>query len=199
MREIQKRVTKHEKIILSIVEDKQIERIDILCTIDAMLKDFLTYSTTFGSIIVKNHPSEHIEIDGQTQILEVEKKQSINNIKLNFNQKLETSCDEIRGCGVTTNGGFLFTDYHNVGEKLVVLNADGTPAKTIAFSDQYSSFDLVRIDDETVVVTTEDLYTDTEKGLLIVDLTIGNVITVVDLPSIPFGITFDGKSIIFVL
>lgn len=108
--------------------------------------------------------------------MEVEKEHSINNIKLNFNKKLETSCDEIRGCGVTTNGGFLFTDYHNVGEKLVVLNADGTPAETIDFSDQYSCFDLVRIDDDTVAVTTGDSYTDTEKGLLIVDLTIGNVI-----------------------
>lgn len=39
MKEIQKRVTKHEKIILSIVEDKQIERIDIVCTIDALFSD----------------------------------------------------------------------------------------------------------------------------------------------------------------
>ncbi|CAC5389889.1 unnamed protein product [Mytilus coruscus] len=200
MREIQKKVTKHEKSILSIVEDKQIERVDIECTIDAMMKDFLTYTTKFGSIHVKNHPSDLIEIvrkiDGQTQILEVEKGQSVNNIKLNFNQKLETSCDEIRGCGVTVSGGFLFTDYHNIGEKLVVLSADGMHEETIHLSEQYSSFDLVCIDDDTVAVTTGDSYIDTEKGLLIVDLTIGNVITAVDLPSIPYGITFDGKSII---
>ncbi|CAC5389887.1 unnamed protein product [Mytilus coruscus] len=195
-----KKVTKHEKSILSIVEDKQIERVDIECTIDAMMKDFLTYTTKFGSIHVKNHPSDLIEIvrkiDGQTQILEVEKGQSVNNIKLNFNQKLETSCDEIRGCGVTVSGGFFFTDYHNIGEKLVVLSADGMPEETIHLSEQYSSFDLVCIDDDTVAVTTGDSYIDTEKGLLIVDLTIGNVITAVDLPSIPYGITFDGKSII---
>ncbi|CAC5401296.1 unnamed protein product [Mytilus coruscus] len=126
-------------------------------------------------------------------MLITEEKQYVNNIKLNLKQKLQTSCIVTRGCCVSVKCGYLFTDYNGGYEKLVALNSNGNHEYIIDFPNPYNSFDLVFIDDNTVAVTTGYSH---GTGVMIIDLPIKQVNMFVELPDTPFGITFDGESLI---
>ncbi|VDI64531.1 Hypothetical predicted protein [Mytilus galloprovincialis] len=91
--------------------------------------------------------------------------------------------------------GQRFTDYDNNQEKLVGLNSNDETEYAIKLSKSYSAFDLVYIDDKTVAVTIG--YSNGKVGVLIVDLTTQKIKRFIDLPDSPFGITFDGESLIW--
>lgn len=197
MREIQKKITKNEKCIESMVNEK-IEKVDLEYTIDAQIQDFLINVKTFGSFKIRNSPNDCIEFvrkkDRQAQILTSEKERSVHNIKLILNKKLKTSSGYTRGACVTDKGEYIFTNYENVGEKLITLTTEGELKCSIPLSTPYSSFDLVSLDDNTVAVTTG--ISDDKTGIIIVDLNTRLIKRFVSLPSTPYGINFDGKSLI---
>ncbi|VDH91462.1 Hypothetical predicted protein [Mytilus galloprovincialis] len=158
---------------------------------------FFTNVKTFGSIIVDSCQTHNIELvrkkDRQAQILAIV-EQSINNIKLNFKRRLNTSCVSTRGCCVSEKYDYIFTDYRGGREKLVALNSNGKAEYTIILNP-YSAFDLVCIDGNIIAVTTGyDCHANT--GVVIIDLTTRKVKRFVKLPHRPYGITFDGKSLI---
>ncbi|CAC5399723.1 unnamed protein product [Mytilus coruscus] len=197
MGEIQKQISQSENCIQSMIANKETETVILEFTIDASLH-FLSNAKTFGSIVVKHIPSDGIELvrskDKQAQILVTGKNESVYNMKLNLKRQLRTLCNTTRGCCVTVNGGFIFTDYQNHSEKLVVLNADGENKYTIPFSELYSSYDLACVDDKTVAITTGNSHGKT--GVIITDLTTRKEKRIINLSSTPYGITFDGKSLI---
>ncbi|CAC5401299.1 unnamed protein product [Mytilus coruscus] len=196
MRDIQNTITKNESIH-SLVQNKNVEKVVLDCSINAKIQDFITNVKKLGSIMVERCSSETIELvrkkDRQAQILVTEENLSVNNIKLNFKRKLKTSCVETRGCCVTEKCGYLFTDYKFHGEKLVAVNSNGKTEYTIKLIS-YSSFDLVCIDDNTVAVSTGHSYE--KDGVLIIDLTTRKVKRFIELSDSPYGITFDGESLI---
>ncbi|XP_063400226.1 uncharacterized protein LOC134684847 [Mytilus trossulus] len=198
MRDIQNTITKNKNYIEFMVQSKNVETIVLDCSIDAKIQDSITNIKKLGSIMVERYSSETIELvrkkDRQAQILVTEENQSVNNIQLNFKRKLKPSCVNTRGCCMTEYGGYLFTDYHNHQEKLVGLNSSGKTEYTIKLAESYSAFDLACIDDNTVAVSTGYSYGTT--GIMIIDLTTRKVKRFVELPGIPFGITFDGGSLI---
>ncbi|XP_063399481.1 uncharacterized protein LOC134684130 [Mytilus trossulus] len=197
MREIQKNINTSEHCIQSMVQKKNLERVGLDFDIDTKLREFLTNVRKFGSILVDSCQTDNIELvrkkDRQAQILATE-EQSINNIKLNFKRKLRTSCNITKGCCVTAKCEYLFTDYNECNEKLVVLNSNGKAVYTIDLSEPYSAFDLVCIDDNIVAVSTG--YSNGNTGVIIIDLTTRKVKRFVKLPCTPYGITFDGESVI---
>ncbi|CAC5378004.1 unnamed protein product [Mytilus coruscus] len=197
MREIQKKITKNEKCIESMVVNKKIQRVDLEYTIDAKIHDFLINVKTFGSITIKNSPTTCNDLvrkkNRQAQILATE-KENVHNIKLSFKQNLKTSCKNTRGGCVTDKGTYLFTNYVISGERLVALTAGGKFKCNIPWSNPYSSFDLVCIDDNTVAITTGESAEIT--GVIIFDLTKRATKHFVALPTSTFGISYDGKSLI---
>ncbi|XP_052065634.1 uncharacterized protein LOC127705371 [Mytilus californianus] len=197
MREIQKKITKNEKCIESMVVNKKIERVDLEYTIDASIQDFLINVMTFGSITIKKSPTNCNDLvskkNRQAQILATE-KENVHNIKLILKRNLKTSCGNTMGGCVTDKGTYLFTNYVISGERLVALTAGGKFKCNIPWSNQCSSFDLVCIDDNTVAITTGE--SEEKTGVIIFDLTKRINKHFVALPTTPFGITYDGKSLI---
>lgn len=198
MREIQKKIILNEKRVQSMIYNKEIMKVDIEYVEDGTLPDFLTDIKPFGSIAVTSCPSDSSDLvsskEKQAQILVSEDEQSLDNITLSFEQELDISCNEITGCCVTVRGGYLFIDYDGGNEKLQALHADGEPHYNIPLSSRYSSFDLVCIDDKTVAITTG--YSCEKTCVMVIDLTNRKVKRYVDLPTQPFGICFNGNSLI---
>lgn len=198
MREIQQKITKTEKSIQSMVDNKEIEEVHVQYTIDPKIQDFLTNVEIIGSFTVKNSPSDCKQFvrkkDRQAQQLATERKQNIQTIKLKLMRKLETTCGNTGGGCVTAKGEYIFTNYQTNGEKLVTLTTDENVKCKIQLSSPYSSFDLVSLGDNTVAVTTG--ISDEKTGIIIVDLNTRLIKRFVSLPSPPYGIDFDGKSLI---
>ncbi|CAC5423578.1 unnamed protein product [Mytilus coruscus] len=172
MREIQRKITKNEKCIESMVVYKKTEKVDLDYTIYAQIQDFLISVKTFGLIAIKNCPPDCIKLvrkkNRQAQILATE-KEDVHNIKLILKQNLKTSCENTTGGYVTDKGTYLFTYYVINEERPVALTAGGKFKCNIPLSNPYSSFELVCIDDNTVAMTTRE--SNEKTGVIIFDLT----------------------------
>ncbi|VDI66654.1 Hypothetical predicted protein [Mytilus galloprovincialis] len=201
MREIQSKVTDNERRLKSMITNKNLENVDMQLTIDDKIQDFLKSVEKFGSIIIRESPSICTNISSkktrQAQISAPHRKQSINNISVEFNKKLYTMCASIRGCTITRKGLCIFTDYCSYSEKLVAINAHGKTEFTFTLSNLYSAFDVEVINDNTVAVSTGEKYEFTQyTGVSVVDLTKRKIIKFIELPGYPYGIKHDGTSLI---
>ncbi|CAC5401314.1 TRIM2_3 [Mytilus coruscus] len=132
--------------------------------------------------------------DRRAQMMVPKPRKSINDIKLEFKRKLDTTCTYPYGCCATKKGEFLFTNYESNNGKLIVINAEAEVEYTILLKETYRAYDVASLDDSTVAVSTG--YSSKQPGIGIVDLTKKKVIMVIDLNNYPYGITYDGKSLI---
>lgn len=170
-------------------------------TIDDKIQDLLTSVKKFGSIMIKESPSAYTNISSrktrQAQISVPHRMQYINTISVDLIQKLNTACKWLTGCTRTRKGWFIFTDYIASDEKLVIINAEGKTEYTIQLSNPYSAYDLDCINDNIVAVTTGGTYRlGRYTGVSLVDLTERTVIKFINLPDDPYGIKYDGTSLI---
>ncbi|CAG2247798.1 C1QL [Mytilus edulis] len=158
MKDLQQKITKHEKFIQSLIETKKLERVELEFINNATIQKFLSDDMRFGSITAKSCPSAGIELVRkkyrQAQISITDKNQSVHKVKLLFRQRLNTSCGNTRGGCATANGEFLFINYQMFTEKLVVVSAEGKIKYEIPLSKPYSSYDITCLDDKTVAVST---------------------------------------------
>lgn len=200
IRTIQPKVIDNEMRLQTIIENKCLKNINIQFELDYKIHDILTSVRKFGSILIKEIPSNYTNISSkknqQAQISVPKVMQSINNISVEFKHTLNTKCKWPTGCLINRKGGFLLTDYAP-NEKLVYLNAKFKTEYTIKLSTPYSSFDLSCLDENIVAVTTGHLSDLKQRsGISIIDLTKRKIRKFVDLPGDPYGITYDGKSMI---
>ncbi|XP_071121919.1 uncharacterized protein [Mytilus edulis] len=201
MREIQLKVTDNESRLKSMITNKSLENVDMQLTIDDKIQDFLKSAGKFGSIIIRESPSICTNISSkktrQAQISAPYTMQSVNNISVEFNMKLNTLCSRPRGCTITRKGLCIFTDYRFNNEKLVAINAHGNTEFTLKLSNAYSTFDVEAINDNIVAITTGETYKLCEYfGISFVDFTKSKVIKFIELPGDPYGIKHDGTALI---
>ncbi|CAC5399687.1 unnamed protein product [Mytilus coruscus] len=98
---------------------------------------------------------------------------------------------------MTRKGWFIFTDYVDSCEKLEAMNHHGKIEYSINLSTPYAAFDVEIINDNTVAVTTGSFYKYNHlRGVSVVDLSQRKVIEFIDLPEDPYGIKYDGTSLI---
>jgi hypothetical protein len=157
---IEVEVEKQERFVESLSEDGSLKQLNIKCSIDNKILDFVSTITTFGSVA--------IETGSQTAVLKTEKSKqaqimsvveppslhSIHDIKLTLYSNIKIPkeiSNSSRGCVICPNGKMLFTDRNS--KRLVILNNDGTSDKEIKCSP-YFSRDVTLIDDSTVAVST---------------------------------------------
>lgn len=171
-------------------------------SIDDKLQDILTLVQKFGAISIKESPSAKINLvkkkTKQAQILIPNRLQPITAISVDLKRQFNTTCQKPWGCSMTQTGGFLFTDNHDSNEKLVILNAKGQTDYTIQLSSSYTVFDAERLNANIVAVTTGERPEEGQysSGISFIDLSKRKVIKFIKLPGDPYGITFDGKSLI---
>lgn len=107
-------------------------------------------------------------------------------------RRIERPCGHTSRGWVTSQCEYLLTNYQVNTEKVVALSQEGNIKYCIPLLNQYSSFDVTCIDENTVVVTTGKSVDKT--GIIILDFN-----TRVEkrfVSSEPYGINFDGKSFI---
>ncbi|CAC5399689.1 unnamed protein product [Mytilus coruscus] len=203
MRNIQSKVTDNEKRLRSMIEKQSVDNVDLRLSINDKIHDIFKSIKKFGSIIIKKSPSACITIPiqktRQAQISAPNRMQSINTISVYIKQKLHTACYWPSGCSRTRTGRFFFTDYGTSLLKLVSLNSQGKTDYEINLSTSFSSFDVVCDDENTVAVTTghpEDVRQRHDLGICFVDLTKKKVTQFFALPGYPYGITYNGTSLI---
>ncbi|CAC5399683.1 unnamed protein product [Mytilus coruscus] len=117
---------------------------------------------------------------------------------VDFKQKLYPACSWPSGCSRTRIGAFLFTDYGTLNFKLVTFNDQRKTAFEINLPTAYTAFDVTSIDENTVAITINpgDDRKGHDFGISIVDLTKKKATRFIDLPDEPYGITYNGKSLI---
>ncbi|XP_063400225.1 E3 ubiquitin-protein ligase TRIM71-like [Mytilus trossulus] len=198
MRDLQAKVTDRENDLQSMIENTSNDILNIESVTDVAVNDFLNVST-FCSLSVKKNPSANFDMyrrkDRQAQILVQKDVKSTTNIKCELNRKLHTACKFPLGCCVTTKGEFVFTNYDKEEEDtLTVLTTNGEVSFQINFSKSYRSFDVVCVDDTTVAVSSG--FSDEKPGICFLNLISRKLIKFIALPDSPYGITYDGKSLI---
>ncbi|CAG2247766.1 unnamed protein product [Mytilus edulis] len=152
----------------------------------------MTNDGKFGSIKVQSCPFDSIKLVSRKDP-QAEEPESVNNLKFNFKRELQTSCVSTNGC-YTTKDRYLFTDGNECGQKLVAIDLYGETEYILKLNHPHGAYDLTCIDNNTVAVTTGYLFRNT--GILIIDLTTRKIKRFIELSDSPYGITFDGKSLI---
>lgn len=132
--------------------------------------------------------------DRQAQILVQKDMPSISNIQFELNRKLDTACKFPLGCCVTTKGEFLFTNYDEGQDKITILSTSDEVGCQFQFIKPYRSFDVVCIDDTTAAVSSG--YSNEKPGIGFLNLISGKLTKFITLPNFPYGITYDGTSLI---
>ncbi|XP_063399493.1 uncharacterized protein LOC134684140 [Mytilus trossulus] len=201
MTTIKSKIIENEKCLQSMIGNKSLEQVSIHMSIDEKILDILTAVKKFGSIIVQESPSPSTIIlskkTKQAQIALSKIMPSINTISVYFKQKLDTTSSSLMGCLITRTGGYLFTDYSDPNDRLIALDIEGKTDYIIQLPVQYCTFDVELLDDDTVAVTTGKKMKNRQRtGIIIVDLQTRKVIEFIPLPICPYGITYDGKSLI---
>ncbi|XP_052065272.1 uncharacterized protein LOC127705049 isoform X1 [Mytilus californianus] len=196
IREIQAKSTEYEKHFQSCLQNKYLDEISIESTIDVKINDILNVDR-FGSIKVEKSPSSTIEIyrtkGRHAQIMVPKAKTWTNDVKLELKRKLSTSCDYSPGGCVTRKGEFIIT-YHEINyAKVLAINAEGEVENTILITEPSSAFDVESIDESTVAVSTGYCK---KRGISIIDMTKKKIIKFIELPDYPYGISYNGKSLI---
>ncbi|CAC5399682.1 unnamed protein product [Mytilus coruscus] len=207
MREIQSKVTDNECRLKSMIANKSLENVDIQLIINDKVQGLLA-SEKFGSITIKQSPSPCTNIHSkkirQAQISAPNIMQPISNFSVNLKQKFDTPFEWPTGCSMTRTGtrDYLFTDYDATDLKLVSLNAEGGTVDISIPSTLRKAFDVECFNENKVAVTTGNpvemikVGYEVDVGIYIVDLTKRQATHFIDLPGYPYGITFNGTSLI---
>lgn len=196
IKEFQTRVREIENFLRSLVADKSTENISIHSTLNVDIQGIMDVKQ-IGSISIENSSHANIDlyrsIDKQAQIMISKTITSVNNIKLDFERTLDTAFKLLCGSVVTTKGEYLFSNYDKNNEKLIAMKSDGEVEFTLPMTDN-NSFDIVCLDDTTVAVSTG--YSNKKSGISIIDLQNLKVTKFINLSTYPYGITYDGTSLI---
>ncbi|XP_063400220.1 uncharacterized protein LOC134684840 [Mytilus trossulus] len=203
MKKIQTKTTEYEKDLQFSNDNECNETIKIRSTIDTTIQDILNVDR-FGSINVKKGPSPNMDIqrrkDRQAQVMVPQPIKLINEIKLEFKQKIDTVCaccdtfDNYFGCCVTTKDEFLLTNCRYSVKNIITVNTEGRVKYTIPLKNCNEAFDVACINDSTLALSSFSFKS--QGGISIVDLTERKVVKFIDLPESTYGITYDGKSLI---
>ncbi|CAC5401310.1 unnamed protein product [Mytilus coruscus] len=195
MKDLHGEVTDNESYLESMIANHKV--LNIESTMDSRIHNFLD-TRTFFSLSVKTNQFANFDIyrkkDRQAQILVQKDMPSISNIQFEFNRILDTACKFPLGCCITSKGEFLFTNYDEGQDKVTILSTSGKVRCQFEFIKSYRSFDVVCVNDTTAAVSSG--YSNEKPGIGFLDLIAGKLTKFIDLPFSPYGITYDGKSLI---
>ncbi|CAC5399369.1 NID [Mytilus coruscus] len=193
MRDIEVNVFENEQYLQSLIETNQIEQVDLVIKVDPRVISISNSLKNFGSIEIKTLSSRIRLIrakDKQAQ-LQVTPTKSIKDLKLILQKKITTDCDNVRGCCMSVNGEYFFTDYY-LRRRLTGFASDGTFEYDMLLSPSYG-FDITFIDEKTIAITSGD--SNEHIGIDVIDTESRRKIKFINLPGRPYGITRDHDSL----
>ncbi|VDI04584.1 Hypothetical predicted protein [Mytilus galloprovincialis] len=158
MRDIEVKVFENEQYLQSLIETNQIEQFDLVSKVDPRVISISNCLENFGSVEIKTRPSciRLIRAKAKQAQLQVKPTKTINNLNLILQKKITTKGENIRGCCMSVNGDYFFTDHYYEKNALSVFESDGTFKYEIMLDPSYG-FDILvtLIDKKTCDITSE--------------------------------------------
>ncbi|CAC5394051.1 unnamed protein product [Mytilus coruscus] len=193
MREIEVKVKEHEQFLQSLIETKGFEQLEIEYKVNTGMQSILNNVRNFGSTEIKARPS-NIEFtrakNKQAQLQVAPVRRTVNDIKLMLEKTITTYGEVVRGCCMSRERGFLFTDHYK--KTLIVIKSDGN-LKYMMSVNSSNGFDITFVDEKTVAITSGDSYN--KKGINIINIASQSKIKFIDLTGRSYGITSDLESL----
>ncbi|CAG2249884.1 unnamed protein product [Mytilus edulis] len=193
MRDLEVKVDENEQYLQSLIDTKGLEHLDLVYKVDTNVQNILNNLKSFGSIEIKNRISD-IELtrakDKQAQIQVAATRKTVNDVKLILQKKITTNGKTVRGCCMSREGDFLFTDH--VLHSLYVIKSDGTLKYEMSV-DPSDEFDITFVDDNNVAITSGSSIDRT--GIDIINIENRNTLKFINLPGPSYGITRDQDSL----
>ncbi|XP_071148287.1 uncharacterized protein [Mytilus edulis] len=178
MRDIEMAVFENEQYLQSLGETNKFEPVDLIFKVDPGLINILDILRNFGSFEIKTQ-------------FQVTPTKTINDLKLRLQQEITTCGETVRGCCMSFNDEYLFTDYC-WKKKLNVIASDGTFKYNMLLRPS-DGFDMIFIDEKTIAITSGDSYK--HIGIDIIYTESRKKINFINLPDRPWGITRDHNSL----
>ncbi|XP_071150543.1 uncharacterized protein [Mytilus edulis] len=192
MREIEMKVFENEQYLQSLVETNKLDLVDLTCKVEQGVLSIINKLKSFGSIEI-NKKSRNIRLirakDRQAQ-LQVTPTKSIYDVKLTLHKTITTDGKVMRGCCTSGNGEYFFMDHYEKGP--IVIASDGVFKYDMLLHPDFG-FDITRIDDKTVAITSGDSFK--KPGIDIIDTERRQKIKFIGLPSRSYGFTCDHDSL----
>ncbi|XP_071149180.1 E3 ubiquitin-protein ligase TRIM71-like [Mytilus edulis] len=193
MRNIEVKVFENEQYLQSLVETNKLDPEDLTCNVDPGVLSILDSLKTFGSIEIDMKSSSIRlirEKDKQAQ-LQVTQTKTIADVKLILQKTITTGGETIRGCCMSVNGDYFFTDY-NLRKKVNVFASDGKFKFDMLLDPSYG-YDITMINEKTIAITSG--FSSEHIGIDIIDIESRKKIKFISLPGRPWGITRDQDSL----
>ncbi|CAC5384142.1 unnamed protein product [Mytilus coruscus] len=192
IREIEVKVYKNEQYLQSLIEAKSLEQLDLVWKVDPFVQSILNSLKNFGSTEMKTKTS-NIEFtrakDKQAQLQVVTTKKTIDDVKLILQKEITiitTDGSNIRGCCMSEEGDFLYTDYQFVDASLIVIGSDNRLKYEILL-DPCNGFDITLIDEKIVAISSGASQNKTDIDFI--DIKTGSNVKSIELPGSLWGIT----------
>ncbi|XP_071148327.1 E3 ubiquitin-protein ligase TRIM71-like [Mytilus edulis] len=193
MRDLEVKVNENEQYLQSLIDTKGFGHLELVYKVDTNVQNILNNLKSFGSIEIKNHISD-IELtrakDKQAQIQVATTRRTVNDVKLIQQKKITTIVMAVRGCCMSREGDFLFTDH--ALHSLCVIKLDGTLEYKMSVDSSYG-FDITFVDDNNVAITSGD--SPKKTGIDIINIENRSKIKFINLPGCSYGITHDHDSL----
>ncbi|XP_063411173.1 uncharacterized protein LOC134694108 [Mytilus trossulus] len=193
MRDLEVKVDENKQYLQSLIEAKGLEHLDLVYKVDPIHPTILNNLKSLGSIEIQNRNSDIVLTrvnDKQAQIQVAVAREPVIDVKLILQKKITTDGMAVRGCYLSREGGFLFTDH--AFHSLYVIKSDGT--LEYKMSVNYSNgFDITFVDDNNVAVTSGD--SPMQAGIDIINIENRSKLKFINLPGPSYGITRDHDSL----
>ncbi|XP_071150723.1 uncharacterized protein [Mytilus edulis] len=195
IKEIKVVVYENEQYLQSLIEAKSLEQIDLEWKVDPVFETIPNSLKNFGSITMRTKTSSLefiISKNKQAQIqVVITKKTNINDAKLTLQTDITTNGQYIKGCCMSKEGDFLFTD-HFYEKSLITIASNNKLKHTMPLGPSYG-FDITLIDETTVAIT--DVKSGQNFGIDIIDIKNQRKKKFIKLPGRTWGITRDHNSL----
>lgn len=169
------------------LENKQIDQVDLDIKVDPGLISISNSLKNLGSVEIKTTSSNihSIRAKDKHAQFQVTPTKTINDLNLILQKKIATGYESIRGCCISVNGRYFFTNY-NYRKNLHVISSDGTFRYGMLHIPS-DGFDITVIDEKNIAITSGFSYD--HIGIDIIDTETQKKIKFINLPDRPFGIT----------
>ncbi|XP_076088225.1 uncharacterized protein LOC143058638 [Mytilus galloprovincialis] len=193
MRNIEVKVFENEQYLQSLVETNKLGPVDLTCNVNPGVLSIFDSLKTFGAIEIDMKSSSIRlirEKDKQAQ-LQVTPTKTIDDLKLILQKTITTGGENIKGCCMSVNGEYFFTDYYSC-KRLNVIASNGTFKFDMLLDPSYG-FDITIINEKTIAITSGS--SSEHIGIDIIDIESRKKIKFISLPDRPWGITRDQDSL----
>ena len=198
MKQIENDIETHDTSLHALFSSDSLNQTKLSCQIDTTLKNIATNIDRFGEVVVESKPSELTftrKKDKQAQMMVADPPpMSVDNIKLNLKQKINTKGTSMRGCCLLTDGRMVLSSYYDIIVRFI--NKDGVELFQICRDKTGSgTYDTVYIkDNNSVAVSSGD---GVNRCIIIIDIEKKEIMKTISMDTKIYSMAVRGRTIYY--